>query len=539
MLTHLHISNYALITHLDIDFGAGFSVMTGETGAGKSIILGALGLVMGGRADTKTITEGEERCIIEATFDQTDTTGQQHELIIRRELNTNGRSRSFVNDEVVTQAELKALAQQLIDVHSQHENLLLNDNSFQLGIVDSIAHNQQQREQYTTLYQQYRDIESRLAQLQELARKTKADADYIQYQYDQLESAHLIENEDEELSRQQYLLSHAADIKTALQTAVYHLDDGEQGAISHIRAIRLDGIDDSLAERLRSVEIELRDIVAEADHLADRTEYNPQLLAEVEERLDVLNTLMKKHNLNSVNELISLRDQLEAQCEQMGSFDEQIAELQQQLDQQRALLQTAAERLTESRKAVSQTIIQHLVSNLTRLGIAHAKMDIDYTTLADFTPSGKDEVQLLFAANLNQSLRRVAEVASGGEIARLMLCIKALIADTNALPTIIFDEIDTGVSGEVASQMGHIMQQMGSARQIITITHLPQIAAQGTAHYRVFKTDTELRTETHIEVLSNEQRVSEIATMLSGKQPTPAAMENAKQLLKINTICTI
>lgn len=532
MLTHLHISNYALITHLDIDFGAGFSVMTGETGAGKSIILGALGLVMGGRADTKTITEGEERCIIEATFDQTDTTGQQHELIIRRELNTNGRSRSFVNDEVVTQAELKALAQQLIDVHSQHENLLLNDNSFQLGIVDSIAHNQQQREQYTTLYQQYRDIESRLAQLQELARKTKADADYIQYQYDQLESAHLIENEDEELSRQQYLLSHAADIKTALQTAVYHLDDGEQGAISHIRAIRLDGIDDSLAERLRSVEIELRDIVAEADHLADRTEYNPQLLAEVEERLDVLNTLMKKHNLNSVNELISLRDQLEAQCEQMGSFDEQIAELQQQLDQQRALLQAAAERLTESRKAVSQTIIQHLVSNLTRLGIAHAKMDIDYTTLAEFTPSGKDEVQLLFAANLNQSLRRVAEVASGGEIARLMLCIKALIADTNALPTIIFDEIDTGVSGEVASQMGHIMQQMGSARQIITITHLPQIAAQGTAHYRVFKTDTELRTETHIEVLSNEQRVSEIATMLSGKQPTPAAMENAKQLLK-------
>lgn len=526
MLTHLHIRNYALIRSLDIDFASGFGVITGETGAGKSIILGALALVMGAKADAKSISEGEERCIIEATFNTTDG-----ELLIRRELNQSGRSRSFVNDEVVSQQELKRLSSQLIDIHSQHENLLLADDTFQLSIIDALAGNQAERDAYQTAYSTYTETAHRLHEIESLARKTKADADYIQFQFNQLDEARLVENEDEDLEREQYTLSHAEDIRGAYQQADNLLDSGEMNVLGMLRDIHLEDADSELHERLNSVIIELRDIAHEVNRQADRIEADPERLLWVEQRLDLLNTLMRKHNVSSVSDLITLREQLSEQCQQIDSFDEQIAALQQELSQRRAEMEKCGMALRQTRDKVRPTIVKSLVRDLATLGIAHPQVEIEINALPDCTESGMDDVQFLFAANLNQTVRRVSEVASGGEISRLMLCIKSLIASTNGLPTIIFDEIDTGVSGEVAAQMGRIMGEMAVSRQIIAITHLPQIAAAGQHHYKVYKADTDSRTETNIQVLTNEQRIDEIATMLSGKHPTDAARENAKQLL--------
>ncbi|MBR1515222.1 MAG: DNA repair protein RecN [Paludibacteraceae bacterium] len=536
MLTHLHIQNYALISHLDIDFGEGFSVLTGETGAGKSIILGALALVMGNRADTKSITEGESLCIIEATFTQPDgdsDNSHASELLIRRELHRNGRSRSFVNDEVVSQAELKQLAARLIDIHSQHENLLLGDDSFQLGIVDAIAFgkNNEPLLNYSTLYERYIALRNDLSRLQEEARKARADADYLCFQRDQLAEAQLREGEEDELTEEAYRLNHAEEIQTNLQGAIQTLS-AERGIISLLHNIRLETASKELTERLESVRIELADIADETQRLAERTEINPQRLAEVEERISLIDTLKRKHNVQTADELIALLHSLEKQCEHIDSYDEEIAALQKELNKLEQLLAKAADCLTTQRKKCVPPIILALTDNLTKLGIRHAKVDVAISPLSDYTPQGKDDVQFLFAANLNQTPRRVSEVASGGEMSRLMLCIKALIASTNGLPTIIFDEIDTGVSGEIAARMGEIMQQMAHSRQIIAITHLPQIAAMGDAQYKVYKQDTDRRTETSIRLLSQDERIEEIASMLSGSTPTPAARDNALQLLR-------
>lgn len=522
MLRHLHIQNYALISHLDLDLEGGFSVLTGETGAGKSIILGALNLVMGGRADTKAITDGEDKCIIEAEFD---------ECIVRRELYANGKSRSFVDDSVVTLAELKTLAARLIDIHSQHANLLLENDDFQLSIVDAIAGNQAETVAYATAYEAYLQAQKALHDLQALARKTQADADYIAFRYQTLADAHLEEGEMASLEEEQFRLSHAEEIRTALETATNAIDGEEMSVLELLRMCNLSTAAPELQERIESAKIELRDIADEANKQAERTEFDPERLGEVEERLGLLNTLLRKYNAASEEELIGMRDELQRQNEQINSFDADIARLQKELDSRTADLEKAALTLRKTRESVREPIAQQLVKNLTRLGIAHAKIDIAITDAPDYTPAGKDDVQFMFAANLNQSLRRVSEVASGGEISRIMLCIKALIASKNGLPTIIFDEIDTGVSGEVASQMGDIMQQMASSRQIIAITHLPQIAAKGQTQYLVYKADTAQRTETHIKRLTEEERVEQIATMLSGKHPTPAAIENARQLL--------
>lgn len=528
MLTRLHIQNYALISRLDIGFNEGFSVLTGETGAGKSIILGALALVMGGRADTKTITEGESRCIIEATF-----TDNGEELLIRRELNQSGRSRSFVNDELVSQAELRQLAARLIDIHSQHENLLLADDSFQLGIVDAIAfaRDRQPLLAYSALFDRWQELQSRLAALREEARKARADADYLRFQFNQLAEANLQEGEDNALTEEAYRLSHAEEIQTRLQAAIQTLTD-DNGVISLLHSLHLDTASPALAERIESSCIELGDIADETQRLAERTEINPQRLQQVEERLSLLDTLKRKHNVQTADELIAIRDDLDQQCRHIDSYDEEIANLQKQLDAQEQLLAASAAQLTRQRKAVVPDIVRDLTDNLTKLGIRHAKVDVDIQPLDDYSPQGMDDVQFLFAANLNQTPRRVSEVASGGEISRLMLCIKALIASTNGLPTIIFDEIDTGVSGEIAARMGEIMQQMARSRQIITITHLPQIAAMGDAQFKVYKQDTDRRTETSIRLLSQDERIEEIASMLSGSTPTPAARDNALQLLR-------
>ena len=506
MLTHLHIRNYALISHLDIDFHEGFSVMTGETGAGKSIILGALNLVMGARADIKSITEGEERCVIEATFGE--------DLIIRRELSANGRSRSFVNDEIVTQTELKALARQLIDIHSQHESLMIGDDLFQIQVVDAIAGNTAEREAYSHAYISYQEAIAALREAQALAKKAQADADYLQWQHTQLVEAQLLAGEIEELEEEEYRLSHAEEIQTALAQALQQLDS-DHGALSLIHSTRLSDADSALAERIDSVEIELKDIVSDIQRLYDRTERDPMRLEQVQERISMLQTLMKKHHVQTVDQLITLRDELATQVQRIENIDEDLARLQAEVDTAHSALSIAADALTASRLAPCNLIASRLVEDMVRLGVPHAKVAVDIQPTNDFSETGKDNVQFLFAANLNQSLRRVAEVASGGEISRLMLCIKSLIASSNGLPTIIFDEIDTGVSGAIASQMGEIMRQMAQSRQIITITHLPQVAARCEQHYLVYKEDTDVRTETHIRQLSAQEHDMEIEKMRS------------------------
>ena len=533
MLTHLHIRNYALISHLDIDFHEGFSVMTGETGAGKSIILGALNLVMGARADIKSITEGEEKCVIEALFRPSSTVRSQiaslldrsqsellDTLVIRRELSASGRSRSFVNDEVVTQAELKALARQLIDIHSQHESLMIGDDLFQIQVVDAIAGNNSEREAYAAAYTNYQEAVAALHKAEALAKKIQADADYLQWQYQQLVEAQLVAGEIEELEEEEYRLSHAEEIQASLAQALQQLDS-DQGALAMIHSagsglfkVVQNGSELSrVTERLDSVEIELKDILSDIQRLYDRTELDPMRLEQVGERLSMLQTLMKKHRVQTVEELIALREEYAEQVQRIENIDEEIEGLKVESVRLKGEAERAAQQLTQSRKSVCEKIAMHLVEDMQRLGVPHAKVAVDIQPTEDFTETGKDNVQFMFAANLNQSLRRVAEVASGGEISRLMLCIKALIASSNGLPTIIFDEIDTGVSGAIASQMGEIMRQMGTSRQIITITHLPQVAARGEQHYLVYKEDTDVRTETHIRALNEAEHEHEIEKM--------------------------
>ena len=522
MLKHLHIQNYALISHLDIDFGAGFSVLTGETGAGKSIILGALALVLGARADSKVITDGEDKCIIEAEFD---------DCIIRRELYANGKSRSFVDDGVVTLQELKALSNRLIDIHSQHANLLIENADFQLEVIDAIAQNSRLLTAYQATFEQYTTAVERLRSLRALAQKSQQDADYIQYRFRLLDEAGLQEGELESLEQEHYRLSHAEEIRAALETAVEALS-GEQGsAMEALRTCRLDEAAPELQERIDSARIELQDIARETERALGHIEMDPQRLLWIEERLDTLNGLLHKFSAESIEALIATRDELAEQVNHLDSFDFDISQAQKEVEALKAELTKAATELTKSRKAVIPAICEKLVNGLKRLGVAHAKVEIPVSPTSDFTPMGSDEVQILFAANLNQSLRNVSEVASGGEISRLMLCVKALIASTKGLPTIIFDEIDTGVSGDIATQMAAIMREMSTHRQIIAITHLPQIAALGQTHYKVYKADTDKRTETHISLLSEEERITEIASMLSGKNVTEAAINTAKELL--------
>ena len=549
MLTHLHIQNYALISSLDIDFSGGFSVITGETGAGKSIILGALALIRGERADIRSITEGETKAVVEAQFDITgynlkplfedNNLDYDNTCIIRRELMQNGKSRAFVNDTPVSLSVLRSLSDRLIDIHSQHENLLLRDDSFQLSVVDAVADNETQLQEYTKAYETYKATEQQLDALLKQAAKSREDADYVEFQYKQLDEAQLISGEETALEQELQLLEHAEEIKTALETTVGLLDNESTGALTTIKeslsALRrvAQYLPQELTERLNSAYIELGDITDEAQHINERTEFDPQRLMQTQERLDMLNTLMQKHHCQTTDQLIALRDELQQQLLKNDSFDEEINTLRVRLDKEKQVLTAAAKVLTDTRLAATSPIADRLQQQLLRLGIAHAKIQVSITETEDFTPTGKDLVQFLFAANLNQTLRPVADVASGGEIARLMLTIKALTAAQKGLPTIIFDEVDTGVSGEVADNMGIVMKQMAQSRQIIAITHLPQIAAKGNAHYKVYKQDTDTRTETHIRQLTPTERVTEIATLLSGENITEAAISNAKELLNI------
>ena len=522
MLKHLHIQNYALITHLDIDFNAGFSVLTGETGAGKSIILGALALVLGARADSKVITDGETKCIIEAEFD---------DCIIRRELYSNGKSRSFVDDMVVTLQELKALSNRLIDIHSQHANLLIENMEFQFSVIDAIADNEALLSDYTQCFEQYLQAAQALQDIQSLAQKSQQEADFIQYRYKILDDANLQSGELEQLEQEQYRLSHAEELRTALDHTI-HILTGENGSVTDLlRVCNIENVAADLQERIESARLELQDISQEAERYFNNIEMDPQRLEWVEERIDQLNGLMYKFSAQSIDELIEEHNQLGDKVNRLDSFDYEIEQAQKKLNALKASLTQKANALTQSRTNTIPSICNRIIDGMKKLGVPHAKVEIPIIPTDDFTPNGCDNIQILFAANLNQSLRPVSEVASGGEISRLMLCIKSLIASSKGLPTIIFDEIDTGVSGNIATQMATIMQEMGATRQIIAITHLPQIAALGQTHYKVYKADTESRTETHIRQLDNEERTIEIASMLSGNNPSQEAIANAKQLL--------
>ena len=550
MLKSLFIQNFVLIDSLDICFNPGFSVITGETGAGKSIILGALSLVLGQRADGKSIKQGADKCVIEAVFDVSkyqlepfflgnDLEYDPESCILRRELYASGKSRAFVNDSPVPLAILKELGTKLIDIHSQHQNLLLGDNRFQLRVVDVMAENEILLILYKKEYTRYQGLRKALSALKERAAQSKQEEDYIRFQLDQLEEANLQPNEQEELEQEQETLSHAEEIKSSLYRVSSCLDGEEQGVVSLLKESlsSMDALEryfpraKEIAERLRSAYIDLNDLASEMEGMIEDVEFNPDRLAWGNERLDTLYALQQKHRVSSVDDLIALRDQFRAQLTDIESFDEQIAALEKQVqDAYKELLQQAAV-LSEQRKVAAVAFAQQLVQMVAPLGMPHTRFQVEVVPRKEPESDGMDEIRFLFSANKSMALQPVAQTASGGEISRLMLCIKAMIAGFTALPTIIFDEVDTGVSGDIADKMGHIMQDLGSKMQVFAITHLPQIAAQGEAHYFVYKEDVKDRTLTRIRPLDKEERIREVARMLSGSALTEASLANAKDLL--------
>lgn len=549
MLKNLNISNYALIANLDISFNKGFSVITGETGAGKSIILGALGLVLGQRADTKTIRQGEQKCIIEAEFDISRYNLQaffdENDLdysdlcTIRREISVNGKSRSFVNDTPITLNALKQLGNRLLDIHSQHENLLIGNDDFQRQIIDSIAQNADIFNSYLKSFREYQETKKHLDNLIKQAAQEKADQDYVEFQLNQLAEAKLKSGEDIEIESEINMLSHAEELKELLTESSLCLN-GEQATIDLLRnteqslskAIKYLPSASELLDRIKSVGIELKDIAAEIDSTNRNVDYDPQRLEQLEERYDLLNTLMAKHHVDTVEQLLEIQHQLEHRLGQITSYDQQIAEAQAEYEKCEKTTENEATKLSKSRFATKESTEQHITERLQQLGIKHAQFCIEITKTDYLTPTGKDQIHFLFAANKNQHLQDVAEVASGGELARLMLCIKSMVANSVDMPTILFDEIDTGVSGDIADRMGQIMLEMSEGRQVISITHLPQIASKGKTHYKVYKADNADSTETQIKQLTPDERIIEIATMLSGNQITQSAINNAKELLK-------
>lgn len=554
MLKSLFIQNFVLIDSLDIQFEKGFSVITGETGAGKSIILGALSLVLGQRADGKSIKKDADKCVIEAVFDirqyslepfflSNDLEYDAESCILRRELYASGKSRAFVNDSPVSLAIMKELGTKLIDIHSQHQNLLLGDNRFQLRVVDVMAENEILLILYRKEYSRYQALKKELKELKEKAAQTKQEEDYIRFQLDQLEEAHLSAGEQEELEQEQETLSHAEEIKGTLYKVSQLLDGEEMGGVQLIKEAysAADSLEryfpraKEIGERLRSAYIDLNDLVSEIEMLKDDVEFNPERLDFVNERLNTIYSLQQKHHLNTVDELLQLQAQYEQQLNDINSFDEQIADLQRQLDASyRELLQQAAV-LSGQRKIASEALAKQLVQMVMPLGMPNVRFHVDITPREEPDNDGMDEVCFLFSANKSGELQPVAQTASGGEISRLMLCIKAMIAGFTALPTIIFDEVDTGVSGDIADKMGNIMHDLGTKMQVFAITHLPQIAAKGQAHYFVYKTDMDDRTVTRIKRLDDDERVREVARMLSGASLTEASLANAKDLLRQTT----
>ena len=558
MLTHLSINNYVLIESLDIDLAAGFSVMTGETGAGKSIILGALGLLMGQRADTGSIMPGASKCTVEGVFDiegygmqalfeENELDYEPSECILRREVASNGKSRAFVNDSPVSVVILRQIALRLLDIHSQHSNLLLENPAFQLGIVDTIAGHQDLLGQYKECYARIVEAKRQLKELEENLAKRQSDEDYLRFQLEQLDEFKPQAGEDEELKELQSALSHAEDIKIVLSSidALLNGNDNDESALGAINALRRTSqamqqiarvypTIESYQERVESALIELRDIADDINGLAEEVEYNPARLQEVTERLDNLFALEQKHHVSSSEELIALADDIRSQLSLLTDSEENIKALKQQIAGETELATKLAEKLSAGRTKAAKQVEKLVSESLTAMDMPAVIFKADMEKVSELQPSGMDNVTFLFSANKSMTARPLADVASGGEMSRVMLALKALTSRQMHLPTIIFDEIDTGVSGKVASSMAQIMAQMssGASQQVLAITHLPQIAAKGDAHYFVYKEDQGNRTLTHIKQLDNEGRITELAHMLSGNTVTEAAKENARQLLQ-------
>lgn len=554
MLKSLFIQNFVLIDNLDIAFDKGLSVITGETGAGKSIILGALSLVLGARADGKSIKKDSDKCIIEATFDvslynlegfflKNDLEYDEKNCILRRELHASGKSRAFVNDSPVSLAILKELGSRLIDIHSQHQNLLLGDNRFQLKVTDALAENDILLILYKKEYNHYLALRRELKELTEAASRSQQEEDYLRFQLEQLTEAGLKAGEQEELEQEQETLSHAEEIKGSLYKIGLLLQgDEEAGAVQLIKNAlsTAESVESyypqakELAERLRSAYIELDDLAGEADARKDDVEFNPERLEWVDDRLNEIYTLQQKHRVDTVEELIRIRQEFEEQLDAIGSYGEQIEKIKGQLKESKKELIQQAGVISAQRQNAAKLISEKLVTLISPLGMPNTRFAVQVTPKPEPDADGMDEVSFLFSANKNADLQPVAQTASGGEISRLMLCIKALIAGSTALPTIIFDEVDTGVSGDIADKMGDIMQDLGTKMQVLTITHLPQIAAKGREHYFVYKEDMAERTVTRIKKLAKDERVKEVARMLSGSALTNAAIANAKVLLRNN-----
>ncbi len=550
MLRSLFIQNYALIDKLDIDFENGFSVITGETGAGKSIILGAIGLLLGQRADSKAIRNGATKCVIEAVFDisthqlqslfEENEWEYEDECIIRRELSATGKSRAFVNDSPASLSQIKELGEHLIDVHSQHQNLLLSNEGFQLNVLDVIAHNEQLLATYRAAYNDWRQAKQELASLIENAEKNKADEDYYRFQLEQLASANLSDGEQEELEEESEVLSHAEEIKAQLYKVEQIMSADDVSALQGVKE-SLDTLKSlcnvyasasELSERFESCYIELKDIVQEVADKNERIEFNPKRLDEVNERLNVIYTLQQKHRVDTISDLLAIQDDFASKLSSISSTDEAIQRMQKRVDECYTIVMNQAETLSENRKNAAVIVEEQMRERLIPLGIPNVQFSVDFGTYKEPTSLGLDNVRFLFSANKNSVLQNISSVASGGEIARVMLSIKAMIAKEAKLPTIIFDEIDTGVSGEIADRMATIMHEMGDAeRQVISITHLPQIASKGKVHYKVFKQDNDTETISNIVRLDEEERITEIAQMLSGATLTDAALHNAKTLL--------
>lgn len=540
-----------MIDELDINLYPGFSVITGETGAGKSIILGAIHLLLGQRADTKQIKDGCDRCIVEAHFDLSryDMEGffqdnnidfDETDCIVRREINVSGKSRAFINDMPVQLTTMRELGEQLIDIHSQHQSLLLQKEDFQLSVVDIIASDKKELDAYRQAYQTYRKAQTDFEKFQNDYTRNQENEEFLRFQHAELEKAQLIEDEQEELEQQIKTLTHAEDIKGALYTAANLLNEDNSGAIEQVRQ----GIDNlekiadldpdlqEMTQRLESAYIELKDIGHELDSRSENVNYDPQLLQTLNDRLDLIYSLERKFHVDTVGELIAKRDEMADELKNIDGGTERLEELKHAVDEAYDRCMTVAKRLSDVRKKAASKVEDEMKKRLVPLGIPNVKFAIELK-VKDCSPNGIDNVSFLFNANSNSQLQPISQVASGGEIARIMLSLKAMISGAVKLPTIIFDEIDTGVSGRIAEKMAEIMREMGhNNRQVISITHLPQIAAIGTVHYKVSKTDTSSGTVSHMEQLTSEQRVKEIAQMLSGSDISDAAIENARTLLK-------
>lgn len=551
MITSLYISNYALISQLQIDFNTGMTVITGETGAGKSIIIGAIGLISGQRADTKAIKEGAEKSIVEVTIDMTqkqltdffekNDLDYQTLTTIRREITTNGKSRAFVNDTPVSLNILKQLTNQFIDIHSQHENLLLSNENYQLSTIDIVANNQSAQYDYQIAFDDWRQKKKIQAQIQQKIEKQTADIDYISYQYQQIADTNLQPTEQNELETEQALLGNVEEIKNQLQRINISLNNDHQDTIAILKESTntLYKIKDHLpdaqqwAERMESLWIELKDIVDTIENTQEQLEYNPQRLNHVNNRLSTIYELQTKFKVENIQQLIDLQNNLKQQIDSIDNADETLRIAQKEVEKAYEKMKQKAQKLTQTRKNAIPTIEKHLISQLLQLGMPHIQFQVNLAEEQSFDESGSDKVTFLFSANKNRSLQPISETASGGEIARFMLALKSLLVSNANLPTIIFDEIDTGVSGEIAEKMGEIMQTMSRETQVIVITHLPQIASKGAKHFKVFKETTDKETITQIKPLDTTERINEIAQMLSGKAITDAAITNARELLKI------